>query len=384
MKNLRNLALMISIVTLLFSVIIFTPYPIILSAAHPPIYVKSDLTHSTSIGYSPAQIKAAYGSPFIINTFFSKHFGLPPTNLIIAYLKVKTAFNADPNSKIPVNQSEWFEVGGTSFSVPVWAALIALADHQEVKPKEAETSTLTQTLKNQDMPKTIKFPEEGIPVLMYHSISTIPGNSLGVPVKQFTEEIEWLHRQNYHSLSLDEFYQALANKTPVPDKPILLTFDDGYSDNYTEAWPILRQNGFKATFFIVTNSVGPGMMNWDQLNELTREGNSIGSHTLHHLDLATLSNKQQESELAISKQEVENHLGIIEQALCFPSGRYNKTTVNCGRILLNRRIEYLWKQSSQYALPQSWNDPGEWIRNMVLWVSIILYYKTKFFRPAFC
>jgi peptidoglycan/xylan/chitin deacetylase (PgdA/CDA1 family) len=173
----------------------------------------------------------------------------------------------------------------------------------------------------------IMFPEEGIPVLMYHSISTIPGNSLGVPVKQFTEEIEWLHRQNYYSLSLDEFYHALANKTPVPDKPILLTFDDGYSDNYTEAWPIIRQNGFKATFFVVTNSVGPGMMNWDQLDNLTREGNSIGSHTLQHLDLATLSKKQQESELAISKQEIENHLGIIEQVLCFPSGRYNKTTL---------------------------------------------------------
>lgn len=198
---------------------------------------------------------------------------------------------------------------------------------EEITPILNTVSTPLLTPNKQDEPKMGTFPEEGIPVLMYHSISTIPGNSLGVPVKQFIEEIEWLHRQNYHSVSLEGFYQALANKTPVPEKPILFTFDDGYSDNYSIAWPTLRENGFKATFFIVTDSVGPGMMNWDQINDLAREGNSIGSHTVHHLDLATLSDKQQESELAISKQELANHLGISEHALCFPSGRYNKTTM---------------------------------------------------------
>ena len=162
---------------------------------------------------------------------------------------------------------------------------------------------------------------------MFHSISTIPGNTLGVPVKQFTEEIEWLHQQNYHSLSLEEFYQALVNKAPIPENPILLTFDDGYSDNYSAAWPILRQYGFRGTFFITTNSVGPGMMNWDQLNDLARQRNSVSSHTVHHYDLATLSTKQQKDELSLSKKELETHLGISVQALCFPSGSYNKTTL---------------------------------------------------------
>ncbi|MEA4901630.1 polysaccharide deacetylase family protein [Desulfitobacterium sp.] len=219
-----------------------------------------------------------------------------------------------------------------------WPLNFTFGDHHsEVKSAEQvaptsdpsnSTPTPALTPDNQDKPKLSEFPKEGIPVLMYHSISTIPGNTLGVPVKQFTEEMEWLHRQNYHSLSLEEFYQALANGTPVPEKPILLTFDDGYSDNYNDAWPILRQYGFRATFFITTNSVGPGMMNWDQLNDLARQGNSIGSHTVNHLDLATLSDKQQKSELTNSKQELEKNLGISEIALCFPSGRYNKTTLD--------------------------------------------------------
>jgi len=215
-----------------------------------------------------------------------------------------------------------------------WPLNIAFGLHNhEMKFKEAITpifnltSTPPLTSNIQNEPKMSKFPEEGVPVLMYHSISTIPGNSLGVPVKQFTEEMEWLHRENYHSLSLEEFYQALANKTPIPEKSILLTFDDGYSDNYSSAWPILHQFGLSATFFIVTNSVGPGMMSWDQINDLARQGNSIGSHTVHHLDLSMLSNKQQENELGNSKQEIVNHLDISVQALCFPSGRYNKTTL---------------------------------------------------------
>lgn len=189
------------------------------------------------------------------------------------------------------------------------------------------TPTPPLTPGNQDKLNMSKFPEEGIPVLMYHSISTIPGNSLGVPVEQFSEEMEWLNRQNYHSLSLNEFYQALTNQAPVPEKPILLTFDDEYSDNYSSAWPILRQYGFGATFFVTTSSVGPGMMDWNQLKDLNGQGNSISSHTVHHLDLTTLSSEQQEYELRVSEQELENHLSVSVPALCFPSGRYNKTTL---------------------------------------------------------
>jgi len=281
LKKIRNLALVILIiVTLLFSAVIFTPQSVILGASQPSIHVKPEHTQTASTGISPTQIKAQSESPFITNdiTIF-KRLSIAPANLDTAYPEEKTATNVDPTTK----------------------------DNTETK--------------------MISFPEEGIPVLMYHSISTIPGNTLGVPVKQFTDEMEWLHNQNYHTLSLEEFYLALSNNTLVPDKPILLTFDDGYSDNYTDAWPILRQNDFKASFFVTTSSVGPGMMDWNQLDDLAREGNEIESHTVNHLDLATLSYKQQENELNLSKQELVNHLNTNFQALCFPSGRYNKTTL---------------------------------------------------------
>ncbi|WP_308893496.1 polysaccharide deacetylase family protein [Candidatus Desulfosporosinus nitrosoreducens] len=183
------------------------------------------------------------------------------------------------------------------------------------------------TVPPENKAKMVVFPQEGIPVLMYHSIKTLPGNSLGVPVKQFTEEMAWLCRQGYHSISPDDLYESLINQGLVPEKPILLTFDDGYSDNYSSAWPILRQYGFRATFFIITNSTGRGMMNWDQLSDLSKQGNTVASHTVHHLDLSKLSESQQEREMTVSKLEIESHLGVGVQSLCFPSGKYNKTTL---------------------------------------------------------
>ncbi|HHY28381.1 MAG TPA: polysaccharide deacetylase family protein [Desulfitobacterium dehalogenans] len=171
------------------------------------------------------------------------------------------------------------------------------------------------------------FPADGIPVLMYHSISTIPGNNLGVPVAQFIEEMKWLKSRNYSALSLEEFHQALIHEKPVPIKPILITFDDGYLDNYQDAWPILQENGFRATFFIITDSVGPGMMNWEQIRVLADQGNSIGSHTRTHPDLTILSSNQLEKELALSKKEIESYVGRNINALCFPSGNYNDKTL---------------------------------------------------------
>ncbi len=171
------------------------------------------------------------------------------------------------------------------------------------------------------------FPEGGIPVLMYHSIGTKYDRSICVSEKLFQEQMEWLYNHNFHTVNLDEFYSALSGKSAFPDNPILVTFDDGFSDNYQVAWPILKQYGFNATFFIVTSQINPYNIDWDQLRELVRQGNSIGSHSVNHFDLTTLNTKQQEKELRESKEMLEENLGTSIKAFCFPYGGYNKTTL---------------------------------------------------------
>ena len=150
---------------------------------------------------------------------------------------------------------------------------------------------------------------KNIPVLMYHSISTVSGNSLCVPEDQFREEMKWLSENHFHSISLNEFYQALTNGAALPENPILLTFDDGYSDAYTAAWPIMKTYRFTGTFFIITADIGNGYMTWDQIKELSKSGNCIASHTVHHLDLTTLSGKDLNSELKKRKVKTRGRIG---------------------------------------------------------------------------
>jgi peptidoglycan/xylan/chitin deacetylase (PgdA/CDA1 family) len=180
---------------------------------------------------------------------------------------------------------------------------------------------------NQVLQKLYSYPQNGIPVLMYHSISTEPDNTLCVSKEQFGEEMAWLHSNNYHTLSMDDFYEALINRGRLPENPVLITFDDGYKDNYEAARPILEQYGYVATFFIVTDYVNQYRIDWDQLKDLISKGNSIGSHSVGHRDLSTLSAEQQEKELKDSKQILEDHLGISIKAFCFPSGKFDQTTL---------------------------------------------------------
>lgn len=173
-----------------------------------------------------------------------------------------------------------------------------------------------------------QFPEEGIPVLMYHSIGSQYHCSICVSEKQFKEQMDWLYDNGYNTLNLDQFYDALSDGAGLPEKPVMITFDDGFADNYRVAWPILRQHGFNATFFIVTGQVNPYNIDWPELKELVKGGNSIGSHTIDHIDLTTLNTRQQEAELRVSKEVLEKNLGIKIKAFCFPYGNYNKTTLS--------------------------------------------------------
>ncbi|MEA4895509.1 MAG: polysaccharide deacetylase family protein [Oscillospiraceae bacterium] len=172
------------------------------------------------------------------------------------------------------------------------------------------------------------FPENGIPVLMYHSISSKYDSSICVSEKLFRKQADWLYSNNYHTVTPDWLLAAMAGRRSLPENPILITFDDGFHDNYSVAWPILKEYGFNATFFIVTDQVNPYNIDWDQLIELVSQGNSIGSHTVHHYDLSALSCTQQESELSQSRRILEEKLGTDIKSFSFPYGKYNETTLS--------------------------------------------------------
>ncbi|MGI1828324.1 polysaccharide deacetylase family protein [Bacillus safensis] len=174
-----------------------------------------------------------------------------------------------------------------------------------------------------------KEPVE-LPILMYHSISS--GNSLRVPKSEFASHMKWLKENDYVTLSPEEAYQVLTTNSIPSEKYVLITFDDGYTDNYTKAFPILKQYGMKATIFMIEQSIGrPHHLTDAQMDDMLSNGISIESHTIHHLELNRLSQKQQEEELKGSKAFFDQRFSQQTIMVSYPVGRYNEDTLKLAK-----------------------------------------------------
>ena len=174
-------------------------------------------------------------------------------------------------------------------------------------------------------------PEEvRIPILMYHSIcADYPDNSLMVAPELFNEQMAWLNDNGFTTMSLEEVYEAFETGK-VPVKPVAITFDDGYADNYTEAYPILKEYGMKATFFIITNNTDKDgyYMSTDMLKEMKEHGMEIENHTAYHLELGGASLADQKMTIEDGKEFLKENIGVDSKFLCYPAGKYDDTTVS--------------------------------------------------------
>lgn len=173
---------------------------------------------------------------------------------------------------------------------------------------------------------------KGIPVLMYHALEDVahPAGAADageqryvLQVSQFREQMDYLQREGYRSFLLKEL-QALAE---LPEKAIVLTFDDGHESNVTLALPILQEYGFKAEFFITTGWIGtPNFMHEEQIRELHRAGMGIGSHGVTHRFLSDLPDVEVKAELMDSKSVLAACIGVPVTSLSYPGGRMNQLT----------------------------------------------------------
>ena len=96
----------------------------------------------------------------------------------------------------------------------------------------------------------------GVPVLNYHQVNSEENDMLSVPVEEFEAQMAYLEESGYTTITPDQLRDFLTDGTPLPEKPVLITFDDGYKDNYTNAFPILKKHHMTATIFLVTDYIG--------------------------------------------------------------------------------------------------------------------------------
>jgi peptidoglycan/xylan/chitin deacetylase (PgdA/CDA1 family) len=182
--------------------------------------------------------------------------------------------------------------------------------------------------------------ENLIPVLLYHSVAdqVAPGfRRWSVPPDVFAAHMSYLREHRYAPITVTQLASAMdARGLRLPERPIVITFDDGLADFYSGAWPILRRYGFSSTLYIVTGYVGSvsrwlaadgegerQMMDWAQVAEVCADGVECGAHSHSHPQLDTLSLVAARGEIVRSREELEEHLDRPVTSFAYPHGYYS-------------------------------------------------------------
>ncbi|MCD6505461.1 polysaccharide deacetylase family protein [Candidatus Poribacteria bacterium] len=195
-------------------------------------------------------------------------------------------------------------------------------------------------------------------VLVYHRICETEGfmwddDLVSASPQQFERQVRYI-AERFTPITFEELGRILDGRSPMPPRPVIVTFDDGYMDNYLQAFPILKRYGVPATFFIPVGFIGtrkvtwwdlkafkrknarqpregPEFMGWEEIEEMAEWGMEFGSHTVSHISLAKASDVRIKDELSASKSEMEHRLGREITAFAYPYGEWDERAVKLVR-----------------------------------------------------
>jgi peptidoglycan/xylan/chitin deacetylase (PgdA/CDA1 family) len=177
-----------------------------------------------------------------------------------------------------------------------------------------------------------------IKILLYHSVGEVdPRDELGTRIDKdkFYDQIEFLKRYDYNVWALKEAVDCIKENKPVPQHTVVITFDDGYKDNITNAAPIIEKFDLRATFFITVDYIGKTKtspkrewqhwkcMDEGDLAELTKRGHDLGSHALHHVDLTKLDMDAKREEINRSRDKIGSLSSRTVDFFSYPYGLFD-------------------------------------------------------------
>lgn len=179
--------------------------------------------------------------------------------------------------------------------------------------------------------------EQAIPILTYHSIDD-SGSVISVAVTNFDKQMSCLRKKGYKTYSLMEMVNYIKRGAELPHKGIVITFDDGYENNYKEAFPVLQKFGYTATIFITTGHSGKknnwgkqhpsipelSMLSWEEIREMSRHGIDFGAHTQNHVNLEEVSIDIARKEIIESKDDIQMRIDHPVELFSYPFGCFNK------------------------------------------------------------
>lgn len=174
-----------------------------------------------------------------------------------------------------------------------------------------------------------------IPILIYHSVRPYyPGitnmvKEFTVPPDIFDEQMKYLIDNGFTPVTFDEVSNYFSNGTPLPARPVMITLDDGWENQYIYAYPILRKYHIKAVFYVYPGAVGvKHFLTWAELQDMVRGGMEIEDHTQTHPQLPKIKDSAAlQKEISGSRSILESKLGITVKDFAYPFGAYNEQDV---------------------------------------------------------
>jgi peptidoglycan/xylan/chitin deacetylase (PgdA/CDA1 family) len=186
-------------------------------------------------------------------------------------------------------------------------------------------------------PTPVVLPDEvEVPILMYHYVSELPPDAdvyrrdLTVSPEAFEAQLEYLDKAGYHPMTLADLYLYLTEGYPLPEKPIVLTFDDGYRDAYEVVFPRLLDHGFPGTFFVLATPAhyeSEAYLTWAQMKEMSDAGMAIEAHGRDHVDLRNRSWDFLVYQILGIREAIEYHTGRTPHFFCYPSGQRDANVI---------------------------------------------------------
>ena len=167
-----------------------------------------------------------------------------------------------------------------------------------------------------------------VPVLMYHRISDGPNESLYVKPVNFMRQMGYIKWRAYNVVTLDELVEGIKNGKRFKRNTVVITLDDGYEDNYLSACRILKNNGFPATIFLISNYIDKKdeFLKWRQIKEMLKDSKiTFGGHTKSNVYLPDIKNKGRlKNEIAGCKRDIEAKIGQKIDYFCYPTGGFTE------------------------------------------------------------
>lgn len=217
--------------------------------------------------------------------------------------------------------------------------------HSENTPKLKAQSSKTKisaktTPKPTSSPTHTPIPNYGyclyVPVILYHHVqpqaeaAANKQSSLSVDNRQFDGQMAYLNSHGYTVITSQELVDAVRNHTTVPPKSIVVTMDDGYVDQYSYAFPIIKKYGIKVSLMIPSGLIGnPGFMTWDQVREMNGSGLiSLIDHTWSHYPIQSGTYDKIKYEIEMGKSVLEQNTGTRIGLFAYPYGSFNNTAIS--------------------------------------------------------